>query len=137
MTIRVKVPPLRPSMMFTDKTGGLTKDAYDFLFAVFQRIGGSLSNLDAASLLDANWSNPNPIGDVTPSTGKFTTLQSTAGFACNGKLPQVSYTVGTTVATTASTNTSPYGFTTAAQANDIVIKLNAVITALQNNGIIV
>lgn len=131
MSIKVKVPPLRPSMLFTDKNGNLAKDAYDFLFAVFQRIGGSLSNLDAASLLDANWSNPNPIGDVTPSSGKFTT------FACNGRNPQVSYTVGSTVVTTASTNTTPYGFSTAAQADDIVTKLNAVITALKNNGIIV
>lgn len=131
MTIKVKIPPLRPSMMFTDKSGNLTKDAYDFLFAMFNRVGGSLSNLDAASLLSGNWSNPNPIGDVTPNSGKFTT------FACNGKAPQVSYTVGSTVATTAATSTTPFGFTTAAQANDIVAKLNAVITALQNNGIIV
>lgn len=137
MTIKVKIPPLRPSMMFTDKSGNLTKDAYDFLFAMFNRVGGSLSNLDAASLLSGNWSNPNPIGDVTPNSGKFTTLQSTAGFACNGMLPQTSYTVGTAVATTAATSTTPFGFTTAAQANDIVAKLNAVITALQNNGIII
>lgn len=137
MVIPVKVPPLRPSMMFTDKNGMITKDAYDFLFAIFNRVGGSLSNLDAASLLGANWSNPNAIGDVVSSTGKFTTLQSTAGFACNGKLPQTSYTVGTAIASTAATNTSPYGFTTAAQANDIVAKLNSVIVALKNNGIIV
>lgn len=137
MTIQFKVPPLRPSMMFTDKNGNLTKDGYDFLFAIFNRVGGSLSNLDAASLLSGNWSNPNPIGNVTPSTGKFTTLQATVGFACNGKLPQTSYSVGSTVATTGATSTTPFGFTTAAQANDIVAKLNAVITALQNNGIIV
>lgn len=148
MTIQVKVPPLRPSMLFTDKNGNLTKDAYDFLFAVFNRIGGSLSSLDAASLLGANWSNPNPIGDVSPASGKFTTVtttgqailssaQVTNGFGCNGKGPQVSYSVGSPVDTTVSTNTTPFGFATSTQADDIVAKLNAVIIALQNNGIIV
>lgn len=33
--------------------------------------------------------------------------------------------VATTVATTGATNVTPYGFTTAAQANDIVAQLNA------------
>lgn len=138
MVIKVKVQPLRPYMMFTDKNGNLTKDAYDFLFAIFQRVGGSLSDLDAASLLGGNWSNPNPIGDQTPTSGKFTTLQAVNGFGCNGTNPQAAYTVGAAVANTGSiSGTGAFGYTTAAQANDIVTKLNAVIAALKANGIIV
>ena len=37
----------------------------------------------------------------------------------------------TLVATTGATTTTPYGFTTSAQANAIVTQLNAVITLLQ------
>lgn len=175
-------------MMFTDESGQLTKDAYDFLFAVFQRIGGSLDSLNAATLENYTWEQPGRIGFSVPSSGnfttlgatqnvsfsatgqtvqlspsgqvninpgsvsyldninigsntqqpgRFTTLQANTGFACNGKTPQIAYTVGSPVASTAATNTTPYGFTTSTQANDIVTKLNAIITALKNNGIIV
>jgi hypothetical protein len=58
-------------------------------------------------------------------------------FGCNGKSPQSAYVVGAAVATTGATNSSPYGFTTAAQADAIVARLNAVIAALVANGIAV
>lgn len=71
-----------------------------------------------------------------PSTGLLTSKQlvATTGFACNGKTAQTAYASGGFVVTTGSTNVAPYGFTTAAQADDIVTKLNNVITALENNG---
>lgn len=131
------ISPLRPNMQFTDSKGSLTKEAFDFLQAIFLRMGGSLANLNAASLENATWESPNPIGATAPNSGAFTALSSKNGFGCNGKTPQTSYTVGGTVVTTAATSTTPFGFTTAAQADSIVTKLNAVITALQNNGIIV
>ena len=40
------------------------------------------------------------------------------------------------VATTASTNTLPFGYTTAAQADNIVFMLNRVVTALEAIGIL-
>jgi hypothetical protein len=180
-------------MMFTDQNGALSKDAYDFLFTLFQRVGGSLDSLNAVSLQDKTWQEPGTIGSITPNTGKFTTLTSaaysttgpvnfspagynitlsptsggvltmrsdnsgtldnvaiggttphtgkftnlsaTGTFACNNAIPQMSVYVPTVV-TTAATSTTPYGYVTAAQANDIVTKLNTIITALQNNGIL-
>lgn len=41
------------------------------------------------------------------------------------------------VATTAATTTSPYGFTTLAQANAIPVTINAIITALEQQGIVI
>lgn len=40
------------------------------------------------------------------------------------------------VATTGSTTTTPYGYTTAAQANAIPTTINAIITALELQGVI-
>jgi hypothetical protein len=71
------IPPLKPFQLFTDKDGLLTKTAYDFLFGLFSRVGGSLSELNAVTLVDKTWDAPDPIGSTTPSTGKFTTLEST------------------------------------------------------------
>lgn len=191
------IQPLRPYMIFTDKQGNLTKEAYEFLFSMFQRVGGSLSNLNAALLQNKTWEAPGTIGFTTPNTGKFTTgafsgpitstvvtgtaplvvasitevanfrsatttalanprtiggvsfdgttnitvltatgpFTVTSGFGCNGKTAQTSYASGGTVATTASTNTAPYGYTTTAQADAIVTKLNNIINALVANGI--
>ena len=42
----------------------------------------------------------------------------------------------TSVATTSATSTSPYGFTTAAQADAIVTSVNSMIAALRKAGII-
>jgi hypothetical protein len=55
--------------------------------------------------------------------------------AFHGATPVVQQTIGATVATTGATNSSPYGFTGAAQADAIVTRLNQVITALRNYGL--
>lgn len=73
------VAPLRTNIPFVLENGVLTKEAYDFLFNLFLRVGGSLDSLNAATLLDQTWSEPAAIGNVTPASGQFTTLQSTAG----------------------------------------------------------
>lgn len=65
--------------------------------------------------------------------GTYTSLQANSGFGCNGKLAQSKYSSGGTVVTTAPTLAS-YGYTQA-QAADIITKLNNVITALTNCGI--
>jgi hypothetical protein len=74
------------------------------------------------------------IGQTTAAVARVTDLTATGKFGCNGKAAQPSVASGGTVATTGATNASPYGFTTAAQANDIVTKLNTVINALVANG---
>ncbi len=71
---------------------------------------------------------------VATATGSFTV---SLGFGCNGAAAQTSATAGAAVATTAATNVSPFGYTTAAQANDIVTRLNSIRTALIANGIMV
>lgn len=71
------VQPLRPFMEFVLDNRQLTKEAYDFLYAMFLRVGGSLSNLNAAFLQNATWQEPNAIGVTTPNQGKFTTLEAT------------------------------------------------------------
>lgn len=110
-------------MMFTDQSGNLTKDAYDFLFGLFQRVGGSLDNLNAATLETFTWEAPGTIGSTTPASGKFTSVQATNGFGCNGKAPQTAVASGGTLAGTA-TNT------------DIINKVNLIINALVANGVL-
>lgn len=56
-------------------------------------------------------------------------------FGCNGTDPQTSYVLGAAVATTGATNSSPYGFTTAAQADALVTAVNNILAALKANGI--
>ena len=69
---------------------------------------------------------------VASATGNFTV---TLGFGCNGAAPQTAAVAGAAVAATGATNAAPYGYTTAAQANDIVTRLNAIRAALVANGI--
>ena len=63
-------------------------------------------------------------------------IQVTAGFGCNTKAPQAAVASGGAVAVTGSTNIAPYGYTTAAQADDIITKLNTMQAALIANGIL-
>lgn len=69
---------------------------------------------------------------VATATGSFTV---TLGFGCNGKAAQTAVAAGAAVATTGATNAAPFGYTTAAQANDIVTRLNTMRAALVANGI--
>lgn len=62
-------------------------------------------------------------------------IDGNGAFGCNGATPQTSATAGAAVATTASTQTTPYGYTTQAQADDIVTRLNEIRAALVANGI--
>lgn len=82
------------------------------------------SNLGVAGSINGN------------SVGAVTFVVAGGGFGCNGKSAQSSVASGGAVSTTGATNTTPFGYTTAAQANDIVTKLNTVIAALVANGIL-
>jgi hypothetical protein len=64
-------------------------------------------------------------------------LVATNGFGCNGKTAQTEATIGAAVVTTAATQTTPYGYATQAQADDIVTRLNTIRAALIANGILV
>lgn len=69
-------------------------------------------------------------------TGTLTgTLAISGAFSCNGAAAQTAYASGGAVSSTASTNTTPYGYTTAAQADGIVTLLNKIRAALVANGI--
>lgn len=50
----------------------------------------------------------------------------------DGNLPDLSTALGAAVATTGATNTTPYGFTTAAQADNLVARVNTLITVAGN-----
>lgn len=71
-------------------------------------------------------------GDLLLSTGGATIA---GPFGCNAKRAQAAYDSGGAVSATGATNRTPYGFTTAAQADAIVTLLNKIRTALVNNGI--
>lgn len=62
-------------------------------------------------------------------------LQANTTFGCNGKTAQSAFASGGAVATTGSTQTTPYGFTTSTQADGIVTLLNNIRAALVANGI--
>jgi hypothetical protein len=66
-----------------------------------------------------------------------TTLAGSGAFGCNGQPPQASAAIGVGVVTTAATSTTPFGYVTQAQADDIVNRLNAIRAALIANGIMV
>lgn len=82
-----------------------------------------------------------PTNNTSPYTGACIAQWTVAGlslkfgFGCNGAAAQTAAASGGPVATTAATNVSPYGFTTAAQADSIITKLNAIRAALVANGI--
>lgn len=73
----LNVPPIRPFMFFVNEGNQLTKEAYDFLYSMFIKVGGSLAGLDATTLLGFTWNEPPPIGAITANTGRFTTITST------------------------------------------------------------
>lgn len=81
---------------------------------------------------------------VTMQVASGTTLTFTVGtdltvvakFGCNGATPQAAAAVGAAVINTAATNSSPYGYATQAQADDIVARINSIRAALVANGIL-
>lgn len=80
------IQPLRPYMEFVGESRQLTKEAYDFLNNMFIRVGGSLSELNAAMLQDKTWEEPGTIGSITPNTGAFTTLSATGAASIGSDL---------------------------------------------------
>lgn len=70
------------------------------------------------------------------SVGAVTSVVAGGAFGCNGQPAQTSVAAGALVSTTGATSTTPFGYTTAAQANDIVTKINTILTALKANGIL-
>lgn len=102
-----QVTPLRPYMTFTDNTGTLTKEAYDFLQLVQRGLAHALIGDPVVA--------PTPV----PSGGPITTTPATNTVAIDGT----------------GNLAGPYGFVTEAQAEAIITKLNAIITALVANGI--
>lgn len=94
-----------------------------------------VANLNVDLLDGADWAVPASIGSTTPNSAVFTTLRATGAFGCNGAAVQTAAASGGAVATTAATNVSPFGYTTAAQADGIRILLNNIRAALVANGI--
>lgn len=108
----------------------------NFTPAIAPQTFGSLGEQDAAAVaITGGAIDGTPIGITTKSAGAFTTLVASLGFGCNGATAQSAAVSGGPAATTGATNVSPYGFTTAAQANEIITKLNAIRAALVANGI--
>ena len=83
-------------------------------------------NIDTRSLLNVLGDN-NPDSNTIGRTG--TDKAGMHGAAA------VQAALVAAVDTTGATNSSPYGYTTAAQANDLVTLVNAMRTALINHGI--
>lgn len=96
----------------------------DFTGAV--TVGGLLTLVDAVNI---------PLGTTTGSQIGTATAQK---LALHGATPVIQRAGAAQVAaaTTGSTNTTPYGFTTSAQANAIVTLLNEIRAALVEKGII-
>jgi hypothetical protein len=93
-------------MKFTDENGNLMTGAYDFLFGIYQRIGGVLSALNAATLLDKTWGAPAAIGNNTPNSGAFTSLSATSLTTGSVKVGNTKTGLATLVAGTVTVNTS-------------------------------
>ena len=74
-------------------------------------------------------------GALTATTATIAGATKVGTFGCNGAGPQNSVSSGGAVAATGATNVTPFGFTTAAQANQIVSLLNTIRAALVANGI--
>lgn len=67
--------PLQPFAVFVDRHGILTRTGYEFLRGMFQRVGGSLDSLNAATLETHSWEAPGAIGGTTPNSAKFTLVE--------------------------------------------------------------
>lgn len=65
-----------------------------------------------------------------------TDLTVVAKFGCNGATPQAAASIGAAVTNTPATTSTPYGYATQAQADDIVARINTIRAALVANGIL-
>ncbi len=64
---------------------------------------------------------------VNPAVPPLTENGSAIGGTNDGDLPDLTASVGSAVVTTAATQTTPYGFATQAQADNLVARVNALI----------
>jgi hypothetical protein len=111
-------------------TGAVGSTATNGVAATFMRS-------DAAPAL--NLTTPYTFTNTLQAAGitSSTSLTATTGFGCNGKTAQTAAAIGAAVVGTAATNAAPYGYATAAQADDIVSRINTIRSALIANGILV
>jgi len=133
---------------FALSTTGVTAGSYGSTSKTFLVTVNASGQITALSAVDIAITNTQVSGLGTMATqdannvsigggaiANLSSLQAAGTFACNNQAAQASYASGGAVAGTGSTNASPYGYTTAAQADGIVTLLNNIRTALVNNGI--
>lgn len=77
-----------------------------------------------------------PIDSTIGNLAVGANLNAVGGFGCNTKTAQAAASSGSAVPATGSTNVTPFGYTTAAQADRIVALLNTIQAALIANGIL-
>ncbi len=100
----------------------------------------AIANTQVSGLGTMSTENSNAVaitgGTITgAAVSALSSLQANGPFGCNSATAQTAYVSGGAVSATGATNTSPYGYTTAAQANGIVTLLNNIRAALVANGI--
>lgn len=140
----VTVEPTSFSLDATGVTAGTYGDA-SHTFVVTVNASGQISAIIPTSIVIAN-TQVSGLGTMSTENSNFVTitggtvsglssLQANGAFGCNSAAAQAAYASGGAVSSTGSTNVSPYGYTTAAQANAIVTLVNNIRTALVSNGI--
>lgn len=107
-------------------------------FAVTGALTAASASISGSASANSLASTTSVTGATVTATGAITggTLVAVGGFGCNGATAQTAVSAGPAVATTAATNVTPFGYTTAAQADRIVALLNTIRTALIANGIL-
>lgn len=117
-------------------TGSIGLTAVNGSAATFLRSDGA-PVLDQA--ITPTWTGDHIFQATVTCTSSITgdSLVATNGFGCNGQTAQTEAAIGAAIVTTAATNSSPYGYATQAQADDIVARVNTIRAALIANGILV
>lgn len=144
ITHSVTVEPTTFALTNTGVTAGSYGDGTK-TFVVTVNAKGQITALSAIAIAIANTQvsglgtmatqNANNVSISGGVIANLSSLQAAGTFACNNQAAQASYASGGAASATPSTNTAPWGYTTAAQADGIVTLLNNIRTALVNNGI--
>lgn len=118
-------------LRLTDSNSGSSRD-----FAISNGAGGNATGQIGALICSESSTLG---GDPMVGTERWRVtaagFQIANGLGCNGQTAQASAASGGAVATTAPTQTTPFGFTTSAQAAAIITLLNNIRAALVANGI--